>query len=82
MSRRRKKEDEVEEMVLVAEEPEAPAAAPKVVLKPEPVFTFDRYFASLGHPAHWKAGMRAYLSGRAAKGKKTVAEWNRLFLDY
>jgi hypothetical protein len=49
---------------------------------PMPIFTFDRYFASLGKPAHWRAGMRAWLSNSAAKGKRTVAEWNRLFKDY
>ena len=61
----------------------APTPPPKPArAKPEPVFSFDRYFASLGKPIHWKAGMRAWLSRRAAKGKRTVAEWNRQFIDY
>lgn len=50
--------------------------------KPKVVLTFDRWFASTGKPAHHKAGMRAYINDKQAKGKKTVAEWERLFAGY
>lgn len=59
-----------------------PKALPKRRPKPEPVFSFDRYFATLGKPAHWKAGMRAYITKKDLRSKKTVAEWDRLFQNY
>jgi len=56
-----------------------PQDAPKTQ---ELVFTFDRYFSSLNKPLHHKSGMKAFLKGRVANSKKTVAEWNRLFERY
>lgn len=56
--------------------------APKKTKRPMATFTFDRWFASLGRPIHHKAGMLAYLSKKASQGKKTVAEWERLFASY
>lgn len=57
------------------------AEAPKAKVKAVPVFTFDRWFASSGKPAHWKAGMRIFV-GKLVKGKRTQAEWERLFAGY
>lgn len=52
------------------------------VRKRDPVMNFDRWFATTGRPAHHKAGMRAFLGPRRVNGKKTVAEWERLFRTY
>lgn len=50
--------------------------------KPTPLFTFDRYFASLGKPAHHKAGMRAFLKSKDLKAKKPLDTWKNLFKSY
>lgn len=57
----------------------APAPAPAAPAAPEPVVSFDRWFASLGRPQHHKAGMKAYAS---TKGKKTVTAWIAVFAGY
>lgn len=61
------------------------APKPKVKeppVRPEPMMSFDRWFAQTGKPVHHKAGMRAYLKRGALKGKRTVAAWDRLFKNY
>lgn len=47
---------------------------------PASMITFDRYFLLLGRPAHHKRGMIAYV--KSTKGRKTRAEWDRLFQGY
>ncbi len=68
------------EIVIVSQPPTKKQEIEKP--KPIPVMTFDRYFATLGKPDHHKAGMRAYLSVRNLKGKKSVEAWNRLLDGY
>lgn len=73
------------ETIIEVKEKETPRPAPQLPKrrpKPQPVFSFDRYFATLGKPAHWKAGMRAFLRTKDLRSKKTVAEWDRLFTNY
>ena len=59
---------------------EAQQAKPVVKAEPAPMITFDRYFAVLGRPAHHKKGMIAFV--KSIKGRKTKAEWDRLFQGY
>jgi hypothetical protein len=85
MARKRTDESEEEtpalEPVLAATRPPL-APPPREKTLPQPVFSFDRYFATLGKPAHHKAGMRSYLRAADLRSKKTVAEWDRLFANY
>ena len=64
--------------------PVAPKPAPAKTgpTTPELRLSFDRYFVSLGKPSHHKEGMRKFLPPRAIKGKRTVADWDALFVTY
>ena len=88
MTKKKTKEnlESVEEVVPekeVAPEPVKPAVvvrkAAHTVPKSEPVMTFQRWFATLGKPAHHKAGMMAFTS---TSGKRTPAAWNAAFKNY
>ncbi len=59
-----------------------PRPMPKRLPKLEPVFSFDRYFATLGKPIHHKAGMKAFVKKADLRSKKTVQAWNRIFAAY
>lgn len=82
-----KPEDAVTEAMPLLETPAAPkkASAPVEVVDaapasdPEPMITFDRWFAITGRPDHWKHGMRAYAR---TGGRKTPSEWSRIFAKY
>lgn len=50
--------------------------------KPEPIYSFGRYFASLGRPAHHAAGMKAFLPARMLRVKRTMEQWKNLFENY
>ena len=78
-----------EKPVEKAAEPAAPPPA-KVIAKPvvkpapkEKLFTFSRWFqlrcTEKKYKPHWIAGMQA---SRDTKGRKTVAEWDKLFETY
>ena len=67
-----KKEKETEVVVEVL--------APVVVEEPEPRISFDRFFQTLGKPAHHKKGMIAFVKN--VKGKLTLAAWSALFEGY
>lgn len=56
------------------EKQEAPAAAP-----PQPLISFDRWFATTKRPAHHKAGMKAFAS---TAGRRTMAQWTTIFQAY
>lgn len=56
------------------EKQDAPAAA-----APQPIVTFDRWFAMTKRPAHHKAGMKAFAS---TAGRRTLAQWNTIFQAY
>lgn len=49
-------------------------------VEPEQMISFDRYFTVLGRPSRHKKGMIAFL--KSIKGRKTKAEWDRLFQGY
>lgn len=50
-----------------------------MIVAPEMVISFDRWFPTLGKPSHWKTGMKAYAQ---TSGKKTIAAWAELFKNY
>lgn len=56
------------------EKQEVPAASP-----PQPLISFDRWFATTKRPAHHKAGMKAFAS---TAGRRTLAQWNTIFQAY
>jgi len=68
-----------EKLMQISEPKKVSVTAPVVKSGPVVLLTFDRYFASLGLPAHHKAGMATYVKGSSKKSKEA---WDLLFKNY
>lgn len=56
-----------------------PQPKPEPETAPEPLVSFDRWFASKAYKPHWKAGMAAYTDITA---RRSVSDWDRVFKGY